>query len=114
MSQIDSFESMLSRGQDSDMLRYTLGNAYYKEKQYDNAEIHLRKAVELNPTYSTAWKVLGRVLADSEQYQEALQAYDAGLDAARENGDKQVEKEITVFRKRVVKQLDSVDPSDQT
>jgi len=114
MSQIDTFEAMLSRGQDSDMLRYTLGNAYYKEKQYDKAVEHLRAAVVLKPSYSTAWKVLGRVLADNEQYQDALQAYDAGLDAARENGDKQVEKEITVFRKRVVKHLDSVDQQDES
>ncbi len=94
------------------MLRYTLGNAYYKEKQFDKAAEHLRKAVELNPAYSTAWKVLGRVLAENELYQEALKAFDAGLEAANENGDKQVEKEINVFRKRVVKHLDSVDQQD--
>lgn len=91
------------------MLRYTLGNAYYKEKLYDKAIEHLREAVALKPGYSTAWKVLGRVLADNEQYTDALQAYDAGLAAANENGDKQVEKEITVFRKRAVKQLDALD-----
>lgn len=114
MSQIDTFEAMLSRGQDSDMLRYTLGNAYYKEKQYDKAIEHLREAVVLKPAYSTAWKVLGRVLADNEQYKEALQAYDSGLAAAHDNGDKQVEKEITVFRKRVVKQLDSIDSQHES
>lgn len=112
MSQIDTFEAMLSRGQDSDMLRFTLGNAYYKDKQLDKAVEHLREAVVLNPGYSTAWKVLGRVLAENEQYQDALQAYDSGLDAARDNGDKQVEKEITVFRKRVVKHLDSGESQD--
>jgi len=105
---------MLTRGQDSDMLRYTLGNAYYKEKQYDKAIEHLRAAVELKPAYSTAWKVLGRVLADNEQHQDALQAYDAGLAAAAQNGDKQVEKEITVFRKRVVKLLASMDSQGES
>jgi len=93
------------------MLRYTLGNAYYKDKQLEKAVEHLRAAVNLNPGYSTAWKVLGRVLAEKEQYQEALQAYDTGLETAKENGDKQVEKEITVFRKRVVKAIDSASDS---
>lgn len=111
MSQIDTFEAMLSRGQDSEMLRYTLGNAYYKEKRYAEAAKHLTQAVELKPGYSTAWKVLGRVLADDGQLDKALEAFDAGLAAAAANGDKQVEKEIGVFRKRVVKQLE---PSDQT
>lgn len=112
MSQIDTFEAMLSRGQDSDMLRYTLGNAYYKEKRYIEAAEHLAKSVELNPTYSTAWKVLGRVLADSGQLKEALEAFDSGLLAAKDNGDKQVEKEIGVFRKRALKQLDAENKPD--
>lgn len=93
------------------MLRYTLGNAYYKEKRFEQAATHLRKAVELNPGYSTAWKVLGRVLADAHEHQEALDAFDAGLEVALANGDKQVEKEINVFRKRVVKLLNQSDLS---
>ena len=113
MSQIDTFEAMLSRGQDSEMLRYTLGNAYYKEKRYPEAAIHLAHAVELKPTYSTAWKVLGRVLADDGQLDKALDAFDAGLAAAKTNGDKQVEKEIGVFRKRVVKQLSATEQATE-
>jgi len=113
MSQIDTFEAMLSRGQDSEMLRYTLGNAYYKEKRYAEAVVHLAHAVQLKPAYSTAWKVLGRVLADDGQLNKALDAFDSGLAAARSNGDKQVEKEIGVFRKRVVKQLDANDQTDK-
>lgn len=113
MSQIDTFEAMLSRGQDSEMLRYTLGNAYYKEKRYSEAATHLAYAVELKPDYSTAWKVLGRVLADDGQLDKALEAFDAGLSAAQANGDKQVEKEIGVFRKRVVKQINANEQSDE-
>jgi len=112
MSQIDTFEAMLSRGQDSEMLRYTLGNAYYKEKRYTEAATHLVHAVELKPDYSTAWKVLGRVLADDGQLNKALEAFDSGLAAAQANGDKQVEKEINVFRRRVVKQLGPVDQTE--
>jgi len=107
MSQIDTFEAMLARGQDSDMLRYTLGNAYYQEKQFADAIKHLQEAINLNPDYSVAWKVLGRVLAEDGQHQAALDAFDSGLAAAAKKGDKQVEKEITVFRRRVVKQLDA-------
>jgi len=114
MSQIDTFEAMLKRGQDSEMLRYTLGNAYYKEKRYTEAALHLTQAVEIKPDYSTAWKVLGRVLADDGQLDKALDAFDAGLTAAQANGDKQVEKEIGVFRKRAVKQLNANEQNDQS
>jgi len=105
VTQIETFERMLEQGQDSDMLRLTLGGAYQKDGQLAKAIEHLEKAVELNPDYSTAWKALGRVLAEDQQLQKALDAFDAGLVAADKNGDKQVEKEINVFRKRVVKQL---------
>jgi len=113
VSQIDTFEAMLERGQDSDMLRYTLGNEYYKNKQFDKAIEHLRQAVELKPTYSTAWKLLARALAEDGQLQQALETFDTAAKVAVDNGDKQVEKEITVFRKRVQKQIDAAESAEQ-
>jgi len=107
MSQIDTFEKMLASGQDNDMLRFTLGNAYFSAKDYAVASEHFAKAVEHNKEYSAAWKMLGRSYASLEKHAEALTAFDAGLAVAAKKGDKQTEKEITVFRKRVLKQLDA-------
>ena len=105
MSQIDTFEAMLARGQDSEMLRYTLGNAYLSEEQYEHAIVHLQKAVVLKPDYSAAWRQLGRALAAANQFKDAKAAFDQGEIVAQANGDKQAAKEINVFRKRVVKAL---------
>jgi len=107
MSQIDSFEAMLARGQDSEMLRYTLGNAYFNENKFEQAIEHLQKAVEIKPDYSAAWKMLGRSLAGDNQLAEAKAAFDQGELVAEANGDKQAAKEINVFRKRVIKALDA-------
>ncbi len=104
---IEKFEAMLTRGMDSPMLRLTLGNAYWKAKELERAAEHLNNAVQQKPDYSAAWKVLGRVYADDGKLPQALDAYDKGLACAAENGDKQSEKEITVFRKRVVKALEN-------
>ena len=109
MSQIDNFEAMLARGQDSEMLRYTLGNAYMGEELYPQAIVHLQKAVELKPDYSAAWRQLGRALAAAEQLLEAKEAFDQGEIVAEANGDKQAAKEINVFRKRVIKTLAKAD-----
>lgn len=109
MSQIDNFEAMLARGQDSEMLRYTLGNAYMGEELYPQAIVHLQKAVELKPDYSAAWRQLGRALAAAEQLLEAKEAFDQGEIVAEANGDKQAAKEINVFRKRVIKALAKAD-----
>lgn len=107
MSQIDTFEAMLARGQDSEMLRYTLGNAYFSDKQFEPAITHLEQAVVLKPDYSAAWRVLGRALAANGQLNKAKQAFDQGEQVAEANGDKQTAKEINVFRRRVIKALEA-------
>lgn len=107
MNQIDTFEAMLARGQDSEMLRYTLGNAYFAQQDHGKAIEHLRQAVTLKPDYSAAWRVLGRALAADGQLVEARDAFDQGEKVAEANGDKQTAKEINVFRRRVIKALEA-------
>lgn len=106
MKEIEPFLKMIENGQDSEMLRFTIGNAYFKEKRFVEAVQHLEQAVALKPDYSAAWKMLGRSLAEDERYEDALKAFDQGLSVAEQNGDKQTEKEIQVFRKRVTKALE--------
>ena len=113
MSQIETFEAMLARGQDSEMLRYTLGNAYFTAQDFSQAIVHLRKAVALKPDYSAAWRVLGRALAGAGQLTEARDAFDQGETVALRNGDKQTAKEINVFRKRVINALDDTSGDSQ-
>lgn len=107
MSRTVTFEAMLARGQDSEMLRFTLGGEYLKEGDAGKAIEHLSRAVEMKPDYSAAWKLLGRALAAAQRYTDALGAFDSGLAVAAKNGDKQSEKEIGVFRRRVVKAIEA-------
>lgn len=103
MSTIDSFEKLLASGQDSALLRYSLGSAYYKEGQLEQAIAHLARAVEQDPRYSAAWKMYGKVLADAGRLDEAAQVYAQGIAVAEEKGDIQAAKEMKVFLKRVRK-----------
>lgn len=107
MSSVDVFEKMLASGQDNDMLRFTLGNAYFATKDYPVAVEHFAKACEHNEGYSAAWKMLGRSHAALENHEKAIDAFDSGLAVAEKNGDKQTVKEITVFRRRSQKQIDT-------
>ena len=65
MAIVDNLEAMLTRGQDSALLRYSLGGEYLKLNQPDKAAEHLRQAVVKDPKYSAAWKLLGKTLADA-------------------------------------------------
>jgi hypothetical protein len=60
--------------------------------------------VAKDPLYSAAWKALGKALADAGRNDEALEAYRQGVEAAKRKGDKQAEKEMTVFARRLERQ----------
>lgn len=100
---LERLEKMLASGQDSAMLRLTLGNGYLKEGRAADAVAHLREAVRQQPDYSAAWKSLGRALAETGETREAVASYDEGIRVARARGDLQAAKEMEVFRRRLQK-----------
>ena len=100
---ISSLEKLLGTPRDGALLRYSLGIEYAKAGDPARAAQYLRDAVERDPQYSAAWKALGRSLTDAGLRAEALEAYSRGIEAARAKGDRQAEKEMTVFRKRLEK-----------
>jgi predicted Zn-dependent protease len=102
---LENFLAMLEKGRDAPLLRFSLGNEYMKLNQPVEAAVHLRQAVTLDPAYSAAWKLLGKALADGQALPDALAAYRQGISVAEARGDKQAAKEMTVFARRIEKQL---------
>ncbi|PWG62238.1 tetratricopeptide repeat protein [Spiribacter halobius] len=98
---IEALEKMIARGQDSAMLRLTLGNAYAKAGDAEAAIGHLRQAVALDPGYSAAWRALGRLQLRGGDEAAALETFRQGLAAAREKGDMQVVRELEVRVRRL-------------
>ena len=83
------------------MLRFSLGNEYFSAGDFAAAVPHLQAAVELDPRYSAAWKVLGKALAETGEHTAAAAAYSSGIEVAEAKGDRQAAKEMTVFLKRL-------------
>ncbi|MBR9812388.1 tetratricopeptide repeat protein [bacterium] len=102
---IDKLEAALAAGQDSALVRFSLGEVCYREGQIAKACAHLQKAVDYNPQYSAAWKMLGRARAANEQPAEARDAFEQGIAIAQQRGDKQAEREMNVFLARISKQM---------
>ena len=102
---IANLEKLLGTPRDGALLRYSLGNELLKAGDAAAAATQLGEAVARDPAYSAAWKLLGRALADSGREAEALEAWHKGIAAARAKGDKQAEKEMTVFARRIEKKL---------
>lgn len=96
---------LVGTARDNALLRFSLGNEYLKQGEFAAAAEHLREAVAKDPKYSAAWKLLGRALAESGARAEALAAYRAGIAVAEARGDKQAAKEMSVFARRLEREL---------
>ena len=100
-SPLANFEQMLAAGKDGALLRYSLGNEYLKADDPARAAEHLARAVAQDPKYTAAWKLYGKALAASGRDAEALAAWREGIAVAAAHGDKQAEREMTVFARRI-------------
>ena len=106
MRVIERFEALLQQGQDNALFRFGLGNAYLEADEPQKACIHLRAAVVHVSDYSAAWKRLGQALLACGEPQQAIEAYQSGIQAAERKGDVQAGKEMRVFLKRAQRTLD--------
>ena len=103
VARIDALLGMLGRGQDSALLRFSLGNEYLAADDHLAAAEQLRVAVKLDAGYSAAWKLLGKALAKGGDAQGAIAAWQQGMTVAAAKGDRQAAKEMGVFMRRLQK-----------
>lgn len=104
MPSIESLEKLIGSARDGALLRYSLGTEYAKAGDPARAVKELKEALARDPGYSAAWKALGKTLEQQSLRAEALEAYRSGIEAARRKGDRQAEKEMTVFARRLERQ----------
>ncbi len=101
MNVIENLEKLLSQGQDNALLRFGLGNAYLQQQDFHAAVTHLERAVQQDPEYSAAWKLLGKSFAGMNENAKAITAFKKGIACAERKGDIQAVKEMRVFLKRL-------------
>ncbi|MDZ4194594.1 tetratricopeptide repeat protein [Ectopseudomonas chengduensis] len=99
----EALEKMLTKGMDNALLRFGLGKAHLDGGNAVQAAEHLQRCVEFDPGYSAAWKLLGKALQAEGNTEAARQAWQQGLKAAQAKGDKQAEKEMSVFLRKLDK-----------
>jgi predicted Zn-dependent protease len=100
---IDRLRVLCGGPRDGALLRVTLANALLARGDAVAAIAELHRALAFDPDYSAAWKLLGKTLVDSDDTAAAAEAYRAGVAAANKRGDKQAEKEMQVFLRRLEK-----------
>ena len=86
------------------MLRFTLAKQYLEEGDTAKAILHARVAVELDGDYSAGWRLLGQAQVAAGNIADAADSFKRGIEVASQRGDRQVEKEMQVFLKRLEKE----------
>jgi len=99
-----AIEELIDQGRDSYEARLAAGQARLKAGDFDRAIEHLRRATDHKSGQTMAWQELGKGLKETGQPDAARQAWERGLEAARANGDKQAEKVLSVWLKRLDRQ----------
>lgn len=99
----DALEKMLAKGVDNSLLRFGLGKGYLDAGDAARAAEHLQRCVEHDPQYSAAWKLLGKAQQTDGNPDAARSAWQQGIQAAQAKGDKQAEKEMSVFLRKLDK-----------
>ena len=98
---IANLEALIAAGKDGPTVRFGLGKACLERSDPIASRRHLERAVELDPSYSAAWKLLGKASEANGDTGEAAEAYRRGIAAATAKGDRQAAKEMEVFLRRL-------------
>jgi Tfp pilus assembly protein PilF len=99
----EMIEKMIAGGRDSYEARLAAGQARLKRGEFQSAIEHLEKATEHKPDQTMAWQELGTAYQRSGDDDKAGKVWKKGFIKAQINGDKQAEKVIAVFLKRLQK-----------
>lgn len=98
---IASLRAQCGGPRDGALLRFSLGNALLGTGEHAAAIDELRRALAFDPSYSAAWKLLGKACLAAGDPSAAADAWRQGIAAAQARGDKQAEKEMAVFLRRL-------------
>lgn len=101
MNRLDALKAQLGGPRDGALLRYSLGAALLETGDATEAITQLRAALDFDPNYSAAWKLLGKACLASGKTEAARDAWQRGIAVADARGDVQAAKEMRVFVKRL-------------
>ncbi len=99
----ENLEAMLAGGEYNATIRLALGYAKLKDKENDKSVEYLSVAVDLDPDYSAAWKLLGKAQTEAGLRADAIETYRRGIEVATRRGDRQAVREMQVFLQRLDK-----------
>jgi len=96
-ARIQQFANMVEADPDNELGHFSLGKALLDAGRFSEAVRPLQRTLQLNPTYSKAYHLLGRAQLESGLRQEALVTLKRGYEVAAERGDVMPRNEIATL-----------------
>ncbi len=84
---ISQFETMAVAHPDDEMSHFSLGKAYADAGRFREAEGPFVRVLELNPSHSKTYELLGRTLLELDRRDDAVNILKQGFDVAAKSGD---------------------------
>ncbi|NOX58151.1 MAG: tetratricopeptide repeat protein [Planctomycetes bacterium] len=84
---IEQFQKMAEADPENEMGHFSLGKAYLDAGRFAEAIAPLNRTLELNPTFSKAYHLLGETRRKMGETDEALKTLTRGFEVADEKGD---------------------------
>ena len=106
---LERFEAQLAQGNDSAILRLSIAQQLSTLGRFEEAIAHLQRALVLNSAYTAVWSALGVAFEKHGERESAIQTYRSGIETAKNNGDKQAERQMGVFLNRLLKQVSAAE-----
>jgi len=86
-ARINQFKNMAESDPDNELGHFSLGKAYVDAGRFAEAVGPLKRVLQLNPTYSRAYQILGRAQLELDQREQAVATLKRGYEVAAERGD---------------------------
>lgn len=97
----ESIEKLIESGRDDYAARLAAGQARLAQGDVAHAIDHLLRALKHDPEQSVAWQWLGKARLDQDDAPGAAEAWQRGIETAERRGDKQAEKVMRVWLRRL-------------
>lgn len=82
MNKLEYFKQLLERAPDNPMVHYSLGQEYYKVRDYENAIRHLEEYLRIYEDEGAAYRVLAKCYEEMGNFQRAIEILEEGIEKA--------------------------------
>jgi predicted Zn-dependent protease len=94
MSRLEQMLMFLEQDPNDSFARYAVALEYMGRKEYNIAQRYLNELRERDPAYVATYYQLGQVRSALEEWDQAEEAYSAGIVVARKAGDMHAVSEL--------------------